>query len=528
MSILKKIQNKYFLAICSGAFCALAFSPFHFFLAAIISISVFYFLVEKKSSSVKQAAITGFCYGFGYFLAGVYWISISLLVDAEKFAWLIPFALTLIPSVLALYFSALAASYKKLNHKFHFTQNYQKILVFAILWLVFEVLRSILFTGFPWNLIGYTLMFDDVTIQAASIFGIYGLSFFVTLFCLTPILLLKPFNHNKISARNDKIFAIILLIMFVGNFIFGYYRLQNTKIAEQGQIKLRLVQGNIKQDLKWNPGQKYRNFIKHVELTNAADKENIAAVIWSETAVPYAIDDNADLLRELQKAVPQNGVLITGALRVEYEDAPQQAMQPSAERSRIIKNVWNSVFTLNKNGVANHYDKHHLVPFGEYIPFAKYLPFIEKITGGAEGFGEGDGPQTLVASGFTFSPLICYEVIFADKIINKKNRPDLLVNVTNDAWFGVSSGPFQHFDMSKMRAVEYGIPLARVANTGISAFIDPLGRIKDSLDLNQEGFVDVNLVNKLDETIFSRFNYLPLLVVVLAITGFLLTSVRKK
>ncbi len=469
---------------------------------------------------MRQAAILGFCYGFGYFFAGIYWISISLLVDAEKFAWLIPFALTLLPSVLALYFSALAAAYKKLNHKFHFTKKYQKVLLFALLWLVFEVLRSLLFTGFPWNLIGYSLMFSDAAIQAASIFGIYGLSFFATLLCLTPALFIKP-------VKNDKIFAAILLILFIGNFIFGYCRLQNTKIVESDSTKLRLVQGNIKQDLKWNPAQKYRNFIKHVELSNALDKENIAAVIWSETAVPYAIDDGEELMRELQKAVPQNGVLITGALRVAYEGAPLQSSATSPSQ-RTVQNVWNSVFTLNKNGIANYYDKHHLVPFGEYIPFAKFLPFVEKITGGAEGFGEGGGPQTLDAEGFTFSPLICYEVIFSDKIIDKTNRPDLLVNVTNDAWFGTSSGPFQHFDMAKMRAVEYGVPLARVANTGISAFIDPLGRVKNSTNLNQEGFIDVNLVNKLDETIFSRFNHLPLLLAVLTIAGFLLISARKK
>lgn len=517
--MLEKIKSKFFVAICAGALCALAFAPFHFFIAAVISISAFYFLVEKKSSTTKQAAILGFFYGFGYFLAGLYWISISLLVDAEKFAWLIPFALTLLPSILALYFSAFAASYKKLNNKFHFTKNYQKILLFSLLWMLFEVLRAFLFTGFPWNLIGYSLMFSDTAIQASSIFGIHGLSFFATLFCLTPALLLKYFNSGKNPAKNDKIFAAVLSILFIGNLIFGYQRLQNTEITESSKTKLRLVQGNIEQDLKWNPEQKYRNFLKHVELTNAVDKENIAAVIWSETAVPYVIDDSPELLVALQKAVPQNGVLITGALRVEYSET-----QPNA-----VKNVWNSVFTLDKNGVANYYDKHHLVPFGEYIPFAKYLPFLEKITGGGgEGFAIGEGPKTLAANGFTFSPLICYEVIFSNKIIDKKDRPDLLVNVTNDAWFGTSSGPFQHFDMTKMRAVEYGISLARVANTGISAFIDPLGRVRSRIDLNQEGFIDVNLVNKLDATIFSRFNYWPLLLAVLAVAGFLSISVRKK
>lgn len=516
--MLKKLQNKFFLATLSGAICALAFAPFHFFIAAIISVSSFYFLIEKKSDTVKQAAILGFCYGYGYFLAGVYWISISLMVDAKQFAWLIPFALTLLPSILALYFSGFAAVYKKLNHKFNFTKNYQKILLFALLWLVFEVLRSVLFTGFPWNLIGYSLMFSDATMQSASIFGIYGLSFFTILFCLTPILFLKQFHLRKIFNKSDKIFTIILCALFVGNFIFGYCRLQNTKIITSNAAMLRIVQGNIEQDLKWNPQQKFLNFIKHVEISNASDKTNIAAIIWPETAVPYVMDGSQQLMQELQKAVPPHGVLITGAMRIKYQD----------EQRSVAKNIWNSVFTLDQSGVINYYDKHHLVPFGEYVPFAKYLPFVEKITGGGEGFGEGEGPQTLATQAFTFSPLICYEIIFPDKIIDKSNRPDLLVNVTNDAWFGTSSGPFQHFDMSKMRAVEYGIPLARAANTGITAFIDPLGQVIKRIDLNQEGFIDVNLVNKLDETFFSRFNYWPLLLGALVIMAFLLISARKK
>lgn len=516
--MLKKLQNKFFLATISGALCALAFAPFHFFIAAIISVSTFYFLIEKKSDTIKQASILGFCYGYGYFLAGIYWISISLMVDAEQFAWLIPFALTLLPSILALYFSGFAVLYKKLNNKFNFSKNYQKILLFALLWLVFEVLRSVLFTGFPWNLIGYSLMFSDAAMQSASIFGIYGLSFFTILFCLTPILFLKQFHLHKIFNKSDKIFAIILCAIFIGNFIFGYLRLQNTKIITSDKTILRLVQGNIEQNLKWDPQQKLLNFIKHIEITNAKDKTNIAAVIWSETAVPYPIDSGLSLMQELQKAVPPQGVLITGALRLEYQDAQHS----------VAKSIWNSVFTLDQSGVINHYDKHHLVPFGEYVPFAKYLPFIEKITGGGEGFAEGEGPQTLATQAFTFSPLVCYEIIFSDKIIDKSNRPDLLINVTNDGWFGTSSGPFQHFDMSKMRAVEYGIPLARAANTGITAFIDPLGQVIQRINLNQEGFIDVNLVNKLDETFFSRFNYWPLFVGALAIMAFLLISVRKK
>jgi len=324
--MIKKIQNKFLLALFAGALCALGFAPFHFFIATIISVAIFWFLLEVKCDSLKEAAWLGFSYGFGYFVAGIYWVAISMLVDAEKFAWLIPFSLTLLPGFLALYHAGLAACYKKVNQHFLFRNNYQKILLFAVFWLIAEVFRSFIFTGFPWNLLGYSLMFSNATIQSASFVGVYGLSFFAVLFCLTPALFYKGLKNSN----NDKIFALIIIILFAANFIFGHLRLQNNKIVNKQEIKLRLVQGNVKQSLKWDPIEKYRNFIKHINLTNKNDTNNIAAVIWSETAVPYVIDNEPKLMQELQNATPQEGVLITGALRVEYED----------ETKQNIKNIW--------------------------------------------------------------------------------------------------------------------------------------------------------------------------------------------
>jgi apolipoprotein N-acyltransferase len=233
--MIKKIsQNKFILSLLAGALCALSFAPFHFFIAAIISVSVFWFLLEKKCNSTKEAAWLGMCYGFGYFVAGIYWVAISMLVDAAKFAWLIPFSLTLLPGFLALYSAGLAACYKKINQKFLLKNNYQKILLFALLWLVAEVLRSFIFTGFPWNLLGYSLMFNDAVMQSAAFIGVYGLSFFAVLFCLTPILLYNGLQNSN----HDKIFAAILAILFAVNFIYGYQHLQNSKIVEHKETTL--------------------------------------------------------------------------------------------------------------------------------------------------------------------------------------------------------------------------------------------------------------------------------------------------
>lgn len=511
-------KNKFLLSLIAGCFCSLAFAPFHFFVAAMVSLSAFYLLLDECKTK-KETFWMGFSYGFGYFLSGIYWIAISLLVDATSFAWLIPFALTLIPAALAAYVALFSLSYKFVINRFFLFKTYQKILVFTICWLFFEILRSLLFTGFPWNLLGYIWMMDVSFAQLAKVFGIYGLSVFAILICLFPTLFLKIKGLKSPSevVRGDKILAVILLILFVLNFIWGYVYINQTKATYDNSIKLRLVQGNIKQEMKWDSEQKYKNFLKHINLSISKPLDNISAVIWSETAIPYAIDNSSELKRMLRRATPPQGVLISGALRLEVNNNSSQ-----------ITNAWNSVFAFDKKGVIDSYDKHHLVPFGEYVPLQKYLPFVQKITQGSVGFSKGDGPKTIVTKDFSFSPLICYEVIFSDKTLDKKSRPDLLANLTNDAWFGKSSGPYQHFDMSKMRAIEYGIPMARVANSGITALIDPFGRVIKKIDLNQSGIIDVNLIKKLPPTIYEKYSYLPLALIVMLMLILLIFSPRIK
>lgn len=502
-------KNNFIIAAVAGAFCNLAFAPFYFFTATIFSIATFYFLLERISNK-KRVFLLGFFYGFGYFLAGIYWISISLLVDAEKFAWLVPFALTLIPAALALYFGLFALSYKSVIKKFGFSKVYEKTLAFTILWLFFEILRSFLFTGFPWNLIGYAWMFNNDFAQVASVFGVFGLSFFAVLISLFPAIFFT-FDSKKFRFTTPnfgkKIYATIMVLITAILLFYGHLRIDDKKIITHDNTKLRLVQANIKQDLKWDARAKYNNLLKHIELTNSTSLDDIKVVIWSETSVPYIVDSNMELLNRLQLATPKDGILISGGLRAEFSSQQE------------INNIWNSVFVFhqinNRATMFSYYDKHHLVPFGEYVPLQKFLPFIDKITDGAVGFSQGDGPKTLQTAVFSFSPLLCYEAIFSSQIIDKKNRPDLLVNLTNDAWFGNSSGPYQHFDMVRMRAIEYGISLARVANSGITAFIDPFGRVVKKIDLNQEGIIDVAFIESLPPTIYSRYGFLPLILLLI-------------
>lgn len=505
------LKNRLPVAAIAGALCAFAFAPFYFFFAAIISVSIFYLLLDEDLKNRRNFLI-GFFYGFGYFLAGNYWIAISLLVDAKKFAWLIPFALTLIPSALALYFASFSATYCLFIKRFRLSSTYQKVLSFTFFWVIFEILRSYLLTGFPWNLLGYIWMFNLPSAQLASIFGIYGLTILALLACLLPIFFITKLN------RTDKIFALVLAALLIVNFLYGHFRINNQTLIQDYKTKLRLVQPNIKQEMKWDSRTKYQNFLKTIALTNSQDLRGVKAVIWSETSVPYPIDDNPELLDRLKLATPPDGILITGGLRIDYAN----------EEKTEISKVWNSVFALDEKGVVATYDKHHLVPFGEYVPLQKFLPFIEKITDGAIGFSKGKGTQTIITQPFSFSPLVCYEAIFPDQMYAPQSRPQLLVNVTNDAWFGNSSGPYQHFDMARMRSIEQGISMARVANTGISAFIDPYGKVVESVNLNQPGIVDVNLIRNLEPTIYGSYGQKPLILLLATILLILLISNLKK
>ena len=513
-------KSNFFFAVIAGSLSTFSFAPFNIFIAAIISLSIFYFLLEDENEN-KSTFWLGFFYGFGFFLAGNYWIAIPLFIDAQQFAWLTPLALTALPASVAIYHATFAITYKKLLNKFKFFAPTQKIIIFATLWTLFEIIRThFLYNGFPWNLLGYSWMFSEKFSQVANIFGIYGLSFLAALTCLLPTLFAN-FKNKKISFHKPKlrenIFAAAISLILASGFCYGAFYIDESKLVIDEKNKIRLVQTNITPNLKWDNGEKFNNLQNAINLTKSKPNlDQLSAVIWSETTVPYALEQGTKLLEILTLATPQNGTLITGALRADFENGD-------------LKNIWNSVFTIAPGKITDFYDKHHLVPFGEYVPLQleKIFPFIANITGGGSGFSAGLGAKTIhQENSFSFSPSICYEIIFPDKIIDSSNRPDLLLNVTNDVWFGESSEAYQHLNMARMRSIEHGISMARVANHGITAFIDPFGRIIDHINLNQEGTIDVNLIKKLEPTIYEKYGNEPLLLLIAAMLTFLISLPR--
>ncbi len=460
-----------------GALSALALPPFYLLPLLIPSFSGLYLLI--RDSRGCQAFLDGWWWGFGFFTAGLYWICISLYVEPEKFAWLTPFALFGLPSVLAIYTglvtAVFVASYKlHVASRFSYLQpatcNLQPFL-FATLFVAAEYLRSYLFTGFPWNLMGYVWTVSAVAMQPASVIGIYGLSWITVFAATVPALFVlkeKPWAPN--------ILALALIVTMIA---FGGWRLEHNPTA-YGPIKIRIVQANIPQNIKWNREAQFDILKKHVDLTRAPGLDTINLIIWPEAAIPYYVESDSAILQAIGNAIPERSLLVAGGLRGNGDRNSWQA--------------WNSLFIINHKGhVMAQYDKHHLVPFGEFIPLRGILP-VENISGGHGDFSRGKGPGNLEADDVPpFSPLICYEAIFPDEVTDNTHRAKWLLNITNDAWFGRSSGPYQHLQMARMRAVETGLPLVRVANTGISAVIDPMGRVLYSLGLDKSGIVDFYL-----------------------------------
>lgn len=474
---IQKLLPQNILAMLCGCLLTLSFAPFNFWPTIFVAIGFVFYLLQNIINK-KQAFWLGFCFSFGFFVSSIYWISASLLVDAKNFAWLIPFAITLIPALLATYYGLIFTIFSTLQQKF--TLNiWQKTLLFSLLWLVAEITRSTLFTGFSWNLLGYVSLSMPYLAQTADIWGVYGLSFCL---CFCSIFSITWFNQYEKKEYWQYFGLVAFILAFCLS--YGFLRINHTKTATSKTWKFRLVQANIPQSAKWEEADKLNNLNLHIKLSQ--NNNHLDAVIWPETAIPFAVSNlNINQLQQsLQSAIPKNGSLISGLIYLDYTNSDLQ--------------IFNSAVHLN-NEKSEFYHKHHLVPFGEYVPLQKYFHFlfldetVKKITNDAVNFSQGTGPQTLFANNFSFSPLICYEVIFSTKIINQKNPPDILINLTNDGWFGKTIGPYQHLAHAQMRAIEYRKPLIRVAGTGISAYINEYGKIVNHIPLQETKFLDVEV-----------------------------------
>jgi apolipoprotein N-acyltransferase len=475
----------------AGVFAAAALPPTYAVPLLLISFPCLIWLIDG-AQTWRRAFWDGWWFGLGFFAAGLYWISYSLVVDFY-FVWLIPFASLCIPGALGFYIAAGAALASLVP------QGIVRIVVFTASWVFLEWLRGILFTGFPWNGIGLVWGFSEVAIQLVAYVGVLGLGL-ITVFGASSVAVIARGQSTTFWREFSPLFACIVTI-----FVVGFIRLGlSEKVHYHRDIHLRIVQPNIPQKLKWKKTLRDKHLATFLRLSLEPSSHPITQVIWPETAVPFIISHDTPRRLKMASVVPKNGLLLTGAIRT------------SARIQKPFK-MWNSLYAVSEDGqIVITHDKFQLVPFGEYIPlgefFRKYLR-LKKITEGRTDFSAGPGPQTISLPNLpSFSPLICYEVIFPGSVVGPGRRPKWLLNITNDAWFGESSGPFQHFAMARIRAVEQGLPLIRAANTGISGVIDPFGRVIKRLALNTQGIVDSALPKPTrHQTVFSKVGEWPIL-----------------
>jgi apolipoprotein N-acyltransferase len=473
-------------AVGLGILAAGAMPPLYLVFLLVPAFVGLVWLVDA-SPSRRAAFGTGWWFGLGHFTAGLYWLAIAFSTRSAALAWLGPVGVLALAAVLA-FFPAIATLIVGATRGP--SSAFRRILVLGVAWTALEWVRSWIFTGFPWNLLGSVWTFSDAMIQMAAVTGVFGLSLVTVIAAAMPAVLTDSGAGERRKSA-PVIFAFCVLAIAWGG---GLIRLASAPHDMVPDVRLRLVQPNIPQHLKWKRELRQGHVIDQIRLSLKPAEPAPTHVIWGETMVPFPLANSPKALAAVSKAAPAGGLVIAGAPRTS---------KPGQKPFR----VWNSLHAVKGDTtIAGTFDKFHLVPFGEYVPLRRFVGF-GKLTEGFSDFTAGDGLRTIRLPGLPpVGPLICYEIIFPGQVVDGKERPDWLLNLTNDAWYGVSSGPYQHFATARMRAVEEGLPVVRVANTGISGVIDAHGRVHASLGLEHRGVLDSGLPIPLDGlTPFARF-----------------------
>jgi len=498
------------IALAAGALSALAMAPFNAWPVLLITFPVMVWLIDGAGAGrwrgVPAAAMAGWWFGLGYFVPGLYWIGYAFLVDASTFAWLMPFAVLGLPAYLAL-FTAFGFALARLI----WTRDASRVIALASTLTLSEWLRGHVLTGFPWNAFGYALTEPLALAQTASLIGLWGLTFLSVAIFASPAVLID----GRSRGRRPWIVPMLALLLLVAMAIFGTVRLMLHPTTNVAKVKLRIMQPNLQQDVRFNYAAKAEVMQKYLTLSDRASGPQSTGVrdasilIWPESAFPFFLTREGDAMAQIADLLPKGTVLITGAVRA-----------PDLPPGTRITRAYNSIYVIDHDGsVLSVYDKLHLVPFGEYLPFQNLmekLGFVQltKVQGG---FIPGERRRTMeIPTAPRALPLICYEAIFPGDVVARDDRPGWIVNLTNDGWFGISTGPYQHLQQVRLRAIEEGLPAVRAANTGISAVIDPMGRIVARLGLGLEGVLDSSLPSPIPPTIYARAGDIPAAAIVVA------------
>lgn len=494
------------MSLCLGILATLALPPFYIVPAFALAFSGLFLLLDRAETT-KAAALLSWAFSFGHCVSGLYWVGIAFVVNeaaADAAGVVAVFGLSVI---LALYGALFGFGFAKLK-RFLGPKMVLRLIAFALLWSAIEWLRGHALTGFPWNLAGSIWAFSPAMMQSLSVWGSYGLGLITLLLAVAPAALMER-NFRPLMA------AVLVVLGLYG---FGVYRLADDQGAVHADVRLRIVQANVKQGEKWREDLQAQNFLSYVDLSLNPAEKPVTHIIWPETASPYFVNAEPAARDVIGRMTPQGGYSLIGA----------PGYYPQSENGDRITN---SLFAIDDQGIVRAgYDKAHLVPFGEYLPLRAFLTKLgfERFVPGLLGsdFSAGEGLKTVRLPGLpSFGPLICYEVIFPAKVVDQGDRPEWVLNVTNDGWYGVSTGPYQHLVTAQMRAVEEGLPVVRAAGTGISAVINAYGVIQASLPLEARGVLDFDLPLKVENpTLFARMGdwsyFILFAILALLVTGY--------
>jgi apolipoprotein N-acyltransferase len=504
------------IAMLGGAAGALALPPLGLWPLLVIPFAVAVWLLDGIAGRsplrrMAAAALDGWFWGFGYFVAGLWWLGAAFLVEADKFLWAMPLGVLGLPMVLAL-FPAAGFVVADLLWK----PGAVRVLSLAGALGASEWARASLFTGFPWNAYGQPLAENLYLAQAAAVVGLHGLTALaIGLACVPAVAAgLPPPSRLKLGVAAATVLAAL--------FVHGWWRVPSGPVALADGVRLRIMQPNLPQDDKFRPDKGREILDRYLALSDRPTSpatpglQAVTHLIWPESAFPFLLGRAPQALQQIMAALPPGTTLVTGAARAGVA-LPGEGQPPIYNAIQIV---------TRERGIIASYDKHHLVPFGEYLPgpFAELIqllglkPFVS-IPGG---FAASPSRRPLAIPGLPpVAATICYEAIFPGEVmpdlrsVDAALRPRLLLNVTNDAWFGNTPGPHQHLQQARLRAIEEGIPLVRAANTGISAVIDPYGREIGRLPLGREGVLDAGLPHAIGSTTFSRVGQAAAAVMVL-------------
>ncbi|WP_274626227.1 apolipoprotein N-acyltransferase [Arvimicrobium flavum] len=470
-------------AFLAGALAALGQAPYDFFAVGFVSFPVLVWLLDGATACspagllkrLRPAFATGWWFGFGYFVAGLWWVGGALLVEADAFAWALPLAVLGLPALLAVFFG-LAAVLARL----FWGEGVGRIAALAAAFGVAEWLRAVAFTGFPWNPVGYIAMPVPLLMQSVGVVGTMGMNV-LAVFVFSMPALLAARSHRAAGAA----LAALLAVAHVG---YGAWALSWPAPAGENKLSVRIVQPSIDQSEKWEGSVRDRIFKTLLDLSAlpvAEGQPKPELILWPETSLPFLLTERPDALVAMGELLQPGQMLMAGIVR-EEGGAPSGSAR-----------YYNSVVAINDAGViVDAVDKVHLVPFGEYLPFQDILGELglQKVVTLPLDFAAGSARHAMtLPGGMRGVPFVCYEIIFPTLVAADTGAADVIINVTNDAWFGDTPGPYQHFRQAQIRAAESGLPVLRSANNGISGVIDARGRVVDALAIDARAVIDATV-----------------------------------